>query len=1855
MGGQRGEKGGAEKTVSGAERTDSRGVMGWIRQSSLRRLRSREASRTPRDGRPDDNGEAVCTHQATPDNTPSGNVTGKGDHSLAAMFRSVPSRAKLRDETHEKFAQDGSSVRRAHTAQSLGAFHANSMVDASSLLHASSASMGDPRADSARRRSAPSDPGNLIDASDTSSHIGGDLPHSTDAKTEEKQTQKGKRIGSSSGLSRIGSFLSRSVSRHRSRGSRQLKGEGAPLAIEDAEKESSLPPVLSDAVNAPAALSLASLNELPDFSAADWLAKFEREEGGATSGVMTVCGGALEAVAAHLAELEKNIRLLQQNEKQQQEQQPHQQQQQEQQEEEDTAEVAQGVAARLAAAREQMDGADERVFSQIRYQGEQIILGELQQMIGVVKNIMHGIKYAAASDSATQHDLRGEEEQLKAWQSPCGALRENRNCLEALYGRVRSTRDEVLHNYHEECIRLNQSVQLLMDRIADTVREVFAEFEEPPSLEALYGVQEIGNQQQKSVKSAGQGAELRYKSSSSSIVSHQQAFGRLPSFIARLQLYAFNSPSVSTNGYDAGGFQKDMHTSTSGVQAARLFTPLTLQQCLPRKNCVKTVPPGLALMASQAEIERYEAQVWSGGSSSSTSGEGGFGSFRVFEQWLVDAMKWQWRDAFMYSKLQERQGALQQMIKEKQRDIQEAVCLRLKQLWWGRTVEMQAFYVARAAAAFTRDLQGVEQLHGVAAEAGEKAKEAREERMRGSAIEKLLLKNGSEAERAMMRAEDIRASVLRVVGNPAYRNFKHSLDELKARPSDAGSHICFLQQQIERAASLKRRFEDATEGKEGYETLEKECSQLEAALALLQEEAKTLENKLSFRQSQLSAKRQRLTQSLEQLSAAFDVNNAKLTEIEMRWDAAEKVQELIQEVIPSAEEIAACKQKLAEEKRQLEAEREEMQRQRQIQEEALMREYNEKLKQITASANASSAPVQAEEAANSASSSSSPHTAARLPSTPSKSFVGRLFGSSSRPSTPRKSNAAAHEPATAASAAATTEMQQRPATPRRRSSVDSAAQQRVSREEDLLPLKHGYSAPVHSEGSLHALKDSTKLADPIASQQTTNAEQTTHDLQGPPSHALSSPSLLTLEREERGTYSASSLAVATSPAEEKAETQTPAEPPHKEEGEGREGQKRKKSKSNAAGAGAASRRSNRKKKSMYSKLRSAFSLSHSSKKGSKEAKSPQPAVETINKAEEIEDAKGPAISKEAIEPYWVPMGSQSSVLATIPNIFDVEGEDEKDKYPQDERGTISPDAASAAFSLMVGTSSISDSSNQPAADEGQQQEATAPAASASGQLSGDTTLTFTRKGDREASPTFSLAESFRRASPERGQGPKERVQHDSSSSQPLRLSSGRAYNKFPSDPSVQEEDSPQFGSAVSGGDEGNDEEEEYEEVEIESNASSGARNKATEYRTQQEAGPLVPFPSLSAGSPTDFRSGVERHIIAARSPLHAEADTYVPSQRRRSDTAGGPGVYAALGDRSYGHRPGRAAAFDRFAAAAAAAAAGGFRRPSAAGLVDEDDRIELFLANSQPDLTTAVMSSSIFALLEPEERQHCIHLMLNSFVQIPKGCMLVQRGEKVDTLYFLVSGELGMTEPHAGAEQQPARTTELTPPAYTARRRSSYDVEVPEDKFPVKIGQGAFVLPRAFVREAQTNHSVMALRPCTLQKLSFHSFQQIISACIFRRASQVMSYLGHCPILDSLTKRERVQVATLMKWRIYLPDEVICFQGEVCAGVLIVVYGCARAVRFVERQGNPDVVDEFGPGDNINALALLHDIPSDVSVIAAAPDGCVVAVLERQELQDSLGDAEKILSSELTVHATPVFFLDDLETAAKWKAVERQG
>lgn len=1228
---------------------------------------------------------------------------------------------------------------------------------------------------------------------------------------------------------------------------------------------------------------------------------------------------------------------------------------------------------------------------------------------------------------------------------------------------VCGTRDKILLSYHEECIRLNQTIQLLIDRIKGTVTSVFAEFERPPSLDFLYGRPKCGKSTPEYMVA---GNELDYESNTNSVASHQRVFGHLPAFIARLKLYAFNSVGSVEPYNDDQELKGDSRASArySMGPSAQLFTPVSLEQCLPRHSCIKTVPPGLALMSSEAEIQRYEAQIWTRSQSGGPL-EGGWGSFRVFEQWLVDAMKWQWRDAFMYSKLQERRSSLQEMIKEKKQDIQEAVCLRLKQLWWGRLVEMQAFYIAGAEASFMRDLRRAECLYG--ATSGAQDVDDEDERLPNVAFNRLFMTNGNEIENALMCAEDARSCVLRIVKNPAYKHFKDSLEVLNSRPSDASAHTQYLKQQIERAGNLIRRFDDATESVDGYETLEKECTQLEAALTILQQEANSLESKLSSRQSQLSAKRQKLTHNLEKLSAVFDVDNQKLSATEAQWDSAEKLEQLVHELMPTAEEVAAYKDKLAREKIQLEAEKAEIQKERErlseLQQELAKTEQGREAKPKTGLPGLDikpSAHAPAENAVFSAAQPAKQDMNQSLSPAQSKSFVGRIFGASSRASTPRQSKANAQK-----ARSDDAEELKTPLTATK--SAADMVPNLIGSGEKLL-LRPGQSTPVHLEGLLELNREKSR---PLESLSGKKQERNQHDL--PLTHALSSPSVLMDRKEEQWPPTPHAAIVSATSSKEKQQQATRSQTARTESFEilANDADIRERRKSRGTAGLSLTRKSHKRKKSMYSKLRSAFSLSHKSKNGSTESAGshkgePPKSLEGRLAAHRSFDTGVAECSQEEGEPMQPHEGIQSAELATIPNIFDSDGD-------SGAGACFAPlDSASGAIPLSVGDSNRYEGSNVEAADGIPSQE---PAAASLQGFSRGTTITFMGAAKGQATPSVSLAESFRRASPDR----KERSQELQGRLSPSDSLPIDVKPSFPSDSAVQEEHLPEFGSY-------NVQHVEYEESDKDVKSrplSPSIKNMqgSTEETTQTAAGPLVPFPSLSAGSPSDFQPVVKDQIVPVDG-IQARLAQEIPSRRRRSDITGSPRHPATI-SLVRGTQSSRAVAFDTSIA--------GFSIQSSSGCVDEDDRIELFLSNGQPDLTAAVMGSPVFSLLNAEERQHCIHLMLNSFVQIPRGCMLIQKGEKVDTLYFLVSGELGMTE--ASATEPQENTSALAPPSYSARRRSSYDMEISPDKVPINIGPGAFVTPRAFVREEQTNHSVVALRPCTLQKLSFHSFQQVIS------------------------------------------------------------------------------------------------------------------------------------------------------------------
>ncbi|KAL8451450.1 hypothetical protein Emag_002672 [Eimeria magna] len=1738
------------KAAPGLEKKTSRGVMGWLRQSSSRRLRSHDASRTPRGlqdigaGHRDEGSRA------------------EGSHSLAAMFKSMP-HAESHQADDEQPA--GGAVRDRHYQRAF------------SLCDSGPADGHAPDLkEEASKRSIHSDPGDLSDVSAGSTNPqpreGEAVSLAEKLRSLEQQAekkQKPKRTSSASGLSRIGSFFTRSFSRGHSR---RLKDshETADDAKTGEGVVTTSSPALSVIVSAgsygsvspssPGCVHLESPKP-PPFSAAAWLQKFHEQED-ATPGALAACQAAAEQLSRCLSELESSVRFVLDTSPQRLVK-------------DGEPAKAGGVDAqgkeeeehqhRLEQIRRAMDADGERSLSQMQAQEDQLLLSEFLQMMVTVRRLVDTFKFGKKARDALRHDLQGEEEQLRTWERQYGALRESNDFLQDLYNRVCKTRSGLLHDYHEECIRLNQSIQLLRDKIANTIADVFAEFEDPPALETLYGrAFPFYANEPPNIKS-----ELRTLNGAHRRSYQQLVSGHLPPFIMRLKLYAYNSP-VFLGAKRMRGDEQLVSSLDSKVPN-QLFSPLRLDECLPRQSCIKSVPPGLAIMSSEAEIARYEARLWS----AEEAGEGSWGSFRVFEQWLVDSMKWQWRDAFMYANLRERRGTVQQMIAAKKADLEEAVRLRLKQLWWGRLVEMQRHHTDRAGRLIKKEL----------AQSGEACtpKEADESEQSEELVFCGMQMNPVDVEKALMSAEDARSRILRVTGNAAFTAFTKALESMGTEPRAER-----FKDQVQRASDLVRQYDDMNDDPGSYEVLERECMQTEAALALLKEEIATLEKKRSARQAQLATKRKNLTQALEKLAAAFDADNKQLAAIEAQWDTAGRVEELVQKWLPTADLISASKRQLAEQRAELDNQQAQLEDERR-QLEAQKQKHESSLADHRKPSSSKSSPLSSPRHSSRRGSDSSGHA----PSTSvshSKSFMSRLFrASTARSSSPRH-----------------------PKPPEDELASDSEASKRrtIVRQESVLsevplselppPLPRVKEEQQQQEGKTSDEVDRQQLHSQKTSSENL-AEARDSCVQGPRSPPLSpqaspSQSSVLYVHLEPGSSPREAAATPSSEAHEAVNKQQPVGDEKAKHGEVDGGsetsRKREKAKNSAASI---SRKSQRKKKSMYSKLRSALSLSRSFHEGSEPKEQDAPSSPLNQEGSALSSEGGPAahalpgdadevlassLSKRpSTEGSWVAVGRQSSVLAAIPNIFEVAEQEALNDHP----GHAASEKDASGSDAKNKGRLISRAEGNPKEDADSAEQLRDYGEGETGRNSAALELT---DGEAMGAPLSAashhptLADAFRRS-----YAPRREARGLASDDRYSPSPSSRERSITPDPLEEDEHHLTAFGRGqeflLSKNNSGADITSSREHISsVEEDTPTEAEGPPVNQAT--DAAPIVAFPSLSAGSPAEFRW--DRH--QGNSPFAAfqeEGFNRGEMRRRRSDSESMPvHLQNAL-------RP----------------------RKTTSRYVVEDDRIDLFLSNGQADLNAAVIGSCIFSLLDAEERQHCIFLMQNSFVQVPKGCMLVQRGDKVDTLYFVVSGSLGMTEPHVGGLEEDS-SSRLNVPSNAGRRRSSYDGEVSQEEFPIELSHGAFVTPRAFVREQQTDHSVVALRPCTLQKLSFHSFQQVLSACIFRRAPQVMHSLGSCPILESLTRKERVQIAALLKWKIYLPEEIICYQGETCSSLFLVMHGRARALQYVERDGTPDVVDEFADGDNINAMALLQDAPSPVTLMAAAPDGIYRAALAMQ-------------------------------------------
>ncbi|KEP61257.1 UNVERIFIED_CONTAM: cyclic nucleotide-binding domain-containing protein [Hammondia hammondi] len=310
------------------------------------------------------------------------------------------------------------------------------------------------------------------------------------------------------------------------------------------------------------------------------------------------------------------------------------------------------------------------------------------------------------------------------------------------------------------------------------------------------------------------------------------------------------------------------------------------------------------------------------------------------------------------------------------------------------------------------------------------------------------------------------------------------------------------------------------------------------------------------------------------------------------------------------------------------------------------------------------------------------------------------------------------------------------------------------------------------------------------------------------------------------------------------------------------------------------------------------------------------------------------------------------------------------------------------------------------------------------------------------------------------------------------------------------------------------------------------------------------------------------------------------------------------------------------------------------GLVTEDSPIETFRFNvtqnshetDQADVQNAVLNSPVFALFDVDEKRQVLELLTSSMTHVAEECTLFNRGEKVDVLYFLETGELEMAavdpDPENHAEEATLGETEESAvgSAPDSQEAEPGNHRLSATAFSVlQISPGAFVLPRAFLRAGCTAYRVRAVKPSSLYKLTAQSFQTVANGAVLRRASDLLAYMLRCPILEALTKREASQLIPLMRWQQFLPNEIILRQEQISRTMLIVMKGKARGVRRLSRHGRPETLEYYEEGSCINYLSLLQELPNSTSVIAEQPEGCIVACLAVSDFVVLMGSAERLL------------------------------
>jgi len=246
-------------------------------------------------------------------------------------------------------------------------------------------------------------------------------------------------------------------------------------------------------------------------------------------------------------------------------------------------------------------------------------------------------------------------------------------------------------------------------------------------------------------------------------------------------------------------------------------------------------------------------------------------------------------------------------------------------------------------------------------------------------------------------------------------------------------------------------------------------------------------------------------------------------------------------------------------------------------------------------------------------------------------------------------------------------------------------------------------------------------------------------------------------------------------------------------------------------------------------------------------------------------------------------------------------------------------------------------------------------------------------------------------------------------------------------------------------------------------------------------------------------------------------------------------------------------------------------------------------------LAAALRKHIMFAHLEEEERQAVFNAMFE--VRYKKGDIIIRQGDEGDNFYVVEDGECDI---------------------YVSKPDGSL-------QHVAVVGKDGSFGELALIYGSPRAATVKAKVDCCLWAIDRVTYRQVLMRSTIEKRKIYEGFLEKVPILEQLTKWERMVIADALEIHTFENGEIIMREGTVGDRFYIIVEGEAEV--FQQRENGVEQIATLKKSNYFGEIALLTDRPRAATVVAVGHLKCVG--LDRDRFNRVLGPCENILRRKM--------------------------